>query len=249
MIRIFMPMSGNVGDTLNVMPVLSGIYKSTGHAISLVVRDKMKIFNGFREFLLMQECISGIRFESDIIIDSTYNILSLVENFTQHPTRPWETVRLEEYFKKHYNIGFEVDDEFELSVPSLDLTDMGKFLVGDRMFHQEMDQRRKFNVLEASGKLPIEKCNFLNYNLPMATVAAMIKQSERPIITTFTGISTIADLLKKETIILWDDTLKNWDNKPIEYHYNKHFYRDRKSKLVYLGDFNLDNYEAAYEIQ
>ena len=243
-----MPMSGNVGDTLNVMPVLSGIYKSTGHAISLVVRDKMKMFNGLRELMLMQDCISGFRFESDVRLDSTFNTLSLVDNFTQHATRPWETVRLEEYFRKHYNIDFEVDDNFELAVPEVSLGESNKILVGDRMSHKDMDQRREFNVLKASGKLPVERCHYLNYNLPMPIVAGMIKQSRYPFITTFTGVSTIADLLKKETIVIWNDSLKNWDNKPIEYSFNKHFYRNRKSRLVYLGDFNLDNYEVTNEV-
>lgn len=244
MIRIFMPMSGNVGDTLNVMPVLSGIYKSTGHAISLVVRDKMKIFNGFREFMLMQDCICSLKFESDVQIDDTYNKMSLVNEFTQHPNRPWETVRLEEYFRKHYNIDFEVDDDFTLNVDeSIDINPR-RFIVGDRMMHSDMDQRRSFNVLESSGKFPLDKCFFLDYNMPMASNAAFIKHTDKPIFTTFTGISVIADLLKKDSVVLWSDDIRNWDNKPIEYSFNKHFYRDRKSKLMYLGDFDIQHYEV-----
>lgn len=247
MIRVFMPMSGNVGDTLNVLPVLSGIHKSTGHAISLVVRDKMKIFSGFRELMLMQDCICSLKFESDVNVDSTYNILSLTETFSQHPNRPWETVRLEEYFRNRYDIDFEIDDSFVLNTPYVDNVP-SDFLVGDRMMHSEMDQRRKFNVLESSGKFPVEKCRFIDYNMPMTYNAAIIKQTTKPIFTTFTGISVIADLLKKEQIVLWGDDIRNWDNKPIEYSFNKHFYRDRKSKLQYLGDFNIQHYEVKNEV-
>lgn len=247
MIRIFMPMSGNVGDTLNVLPVLSGIYKSTGHKISLVVKDKMKIFKGVKELFKLQECISSLKFESEVSIDDTYNIISLVDEFTQHPIRPWETVRLEEYFRKHYNINFEVDDAFILNVPEVEEI-KGKFLVGDRMQHLDMDQRRKFNVLEASGKFPLDKFSFIDYNNSMEYNAALVKASTLPIITTFTGISVIADLLNKEQIVLWGDDIKNWDNKPIEYSFNKHFYRDRGSKLMYLGDFNISHYEEQNEI-
>lgn len=246
MIRIFMPMSGNVGDTLNVLPVLSGIHKSTGHAISLVVRDKMKIFNGLKELLMMQNCICSVKFESDVKVDNTYNIISLVDDFTQHPTRPWETVRLEESFRRQYNIDFEVDDNFILTTPEI-VADPDRFLVGDRMMHRDMDQRRKFNVLEQSGKFPVEKTRFIDYNMSMAYNAALIKASSRPILTTFTGISVIADLLNKEQIVFWGDDLKNWDNKPIEYSFNKHFYRDRKSKLMYLGDFNIMEFENETE--
>lgn len=243
-----MPMSGNVGDTLAVLPVLSGIHKSTGHKVSLVVRDKMKMFNGFREFMQMQPCIAALKFESEVSLDETFQVMSLVDDFTQHPNRPWETVRLEEDFKRRYNIDFEVDDDFELNTP-IATFNVTKFLVGDRMFHNDMDARRKFNTLERSDKFPLDKCLFLDYNTPMALNAAYIKASKKPIFTTFTGLSTIADLLKKETIVLWGDDLKNWDNKPIEYSFNKHFYRDRKCKLVYMGDFELSDYEVNYEIQ
>jgi hypothetical protein len=242
-IRIFMPMSGNVGDTLNVLPVLSGIYKSTGKKISLVVKDKMRMFNGFDNFMRMQECIASVRFESDVTLDDTFCNMSLVNKFTEHPNRPWETVRFEEYFRQHYNIDFEVDDNFELSVDDSVETIPSRFLVGDRMTHPNMDQRRESGVLEYSGKFPIAECVFLDYNTPMAVNAAYIKHTTKPIFTTFTGISVIADLLKKESIVLWGDDIKDWDNKPIEYSFNKHFYRDRKCKLMSLSDFDFTHYE------
>lgn len=234
-----MPMSGNLGDTLNAMPVISGIFKSTGHKISLVVRDKMKMFNGFREFMQMQGCIAALKFESEVTLDDTYQILSLVDNFTKHENRPWETVRLEEDFKRRYSTDFYVDDRFTFVVDENIDNMPSEYIVGDRMSHPQMDQRRLSGVLKSSGKF--DSCYFLDYNKPLATNAAYLRYTEKPIITTFTGISTIADLLFKETIILWGDDLKNWDNKPIEYSFNKHFYRDRHCKLVYLNDFTLND--------
>lgn len=237
MIRIFMPMSGNIGDTLNVMPVLSGIYKSTGHKISLVVRDKMAVFTGFKEFMLLQECLCSLKFESEVSLDQSYNHMSLVDDFTQHPNRPWETVRLEEYFRRNYNFDFEVDDNFIFNVDeTIDKVPEGT-LVGDRMMHSVMDQRRQFNVLKSSGKFDVERYNFLDYNVPMAINAAYVKYTNNPIVTTFTGISVIADLLKKECKVLWGEDIRDWDNKPIEYSFNKHFYRDRNCKLMFLGDY------------
>lgn len=225
------------------MPVLSGIYKSTGHAISLVIRDKMKIFNGFRELLLMQDCISAVKYESDVKLDDTYNTMSLVNTFDLDPNRPWETVRLDTDFRRRYNIDYTVDDNFELQVPDVDINPE-KFYVGDRQFHNEMDQRRQFNVLQSSGKFPLDKCEFLDYNTPMHINAGILKKTNKPIFSTFTGISIIADLLNKEQIVFWGDDLKNWDGKPIDYSFNKHFYRNRKTKLMYLGDFDLSHYEA-----
>lgn len=238
MIRIYMVMSGNLGDTLNVMPMLSGIYKSTGHKISLTVRDKMKMFNGFKEFMEMQDCIAALKFESEVVMDDTYQHLSLVDDFPVHPLRPWETVRLDTYFRSNYDIEYEVDDDFVFNVPEIECpTD--KFIVGDRMVHKDMDQRRTMGVLRDSGKFPLDKCYFLDYNTPLATNVGYIKASSEPFITTFTGISVISDLIKKETIVLYDEQLTNWDNKHISYSYNKHFYRDRMCELMYIDDFNI----------
>lgn len=248
MIRIFMPMSGNLGDTLNVMPVLSGIFKSTGHKISLTVKDKMKSFNGFREFMQYQDCIAALKFESEVKFDDTFQTMSLVDEFTLHENRPYETVRLEEDFKRRYNIKFEVDDSFILKVPELTTKIEDKFIVADRTMIGSGDTRRAFDFLKTSEKFPLDKCLFLDYNKPILHNASIINETNKPIFTTFTGTSNIADLLKKECVVLWDDTLKNWDNKPIEYSFNKHFYRDRKCTLKYLGDFNLQDYEVRNEI-
>ena len=245
MIRFFMPMSGNLGDTLNVMPMLSGIKKATGHKISLVVRDKMSAFNGFREFMEMQDPIANLKFESEVQLDNTYNTLSLVDDFPLHPVRPYETVRFEEYLKRNYTMNIDSDDSFILNVPDPQEDIGDKFIVGDRtMSSKGGDQRRAFDFLKQSGKFPLDKCHFLDYNKPVAHNAALMKVTTKHIFTTFTGASNIADLLDKKTVILWGDDLKNWDNKPIEYSFQKHFYRDRKCKLQYLGDFKLSDYEA-----
>jgi len=245
MIRFFMPMSGNLGDTLNVMPMLAGIKKYTGHKIALVVRDKMKAFNGFREFMEMQDPIQELKFESEVNLDSTYNTLSLVDDFPTHEIRPYETIRFQEFLKRNYSMNIDPDDDFMLNAPEPEEDTGDKFIVGDRsMSSMGGDERRVFDVLRSSGKFPVEKCHFLDYNKPVAYNAALIKATKKPIFTTFTGASNIADLLGKRTVVLWGDDLRNWDNKPIEYSFNKHFYRNRNCKLAYLGDFSLKNYEV-----
>lgn len=237
--KIYMVWSGNVGDTLNVMPLLSGLYKSTDKKIELVVNNKMKMFVGFREFMEYQECISNLYFADEVNISEYYH-LSLVNNFTSHLNRPWETVRLEEWYTNSLRTTVKVDDEFVLSVPLIDM-ELDKFIVGDRMFHNNMDHRRSFNLIEKSGKCPLTTCEYLDYSKPMLVNAAILKATPRPIISTFTGISVIADLLNKPTIVLWNDELANWDNKPIEYSFNKHFYRNRRTQLMHINEFDLNN--------
>ncbi len=240
----FMPMSGNLGDTLNVMPLLSGIYKTTGEKIHLVVRDKMSAFVEFREFMEMQEPIASLKYESEVNISNSYKMLSLANEFDLHPNRPYETIRFQEFLKKTYKIIVEPDDSFILNVPEyLDMMEE-KFIIGDRTISSKGgDTRRIFDVLRQSGKFPVEKCSYLDYNKPVAYNAAIIKKSKKFIFTTFTGASNIADLLNKKTVILWGEDLRNWDGKPIEYSFNKHFYRDRNCILKFLGDFDLSDYE------
>jgi hypothetical protein len=55
--------------------------------------------------------------------------------------------------------------------------------------------------------------------------------------TTFTGIAILADLMLKETMIFYPKELEFWDNKPIQYSFNQHFYRDRRSELIPLEIF------------
>ena len=89
---------------------------------------------------------------------------------------------------------------------------------------------------------------FLDYNNDLMTNAYIIKNSKKPFISTFTGISGIADLLNKEQIVLWGEDIRDWDNKPIEYSFEKHFYGNRKSKLMYLGDFEVSKIDQYYPI-
>ena len=69
--------------------------------------------------------------------------------------------------------------------------------------------------------------------------AHFIKHTNKPFISTFTGVSVIADLLNKDQIVLWGEDIRDWDNKPIEYSFEKHFYKNRNSKLMYVGDFDV----------
>ena len=171
-------------------------------------------------------------------MDDDYVRLSLTEDFIPHPNRPWETCRFDKYLKGNYDFEYEIDDDFILTVPDLECpTDL--YLVGDRTFHRDSDQRRKFNVLKDSEEFTLNKVYFLDYNLPVATNAAYIKASKKPLLTTFTGISVVSDLLKHNTVVIYGEDIANWDDKHISYSYNKHFYRDRNCALIALDEFYI----------
>ena len=65
---------------------------------------------------------------------------------------------------------------------------------------------------------------FLDYNNTLMTNAYLIKNSPLPFVSTFTGISNVADLLNHQQMVLWGEDIRDWDNKPIEQSFEKHFY-------------------------
>ncbi len=233
--NFFLPQSGNLGDTCNILPVLSGIYKATGEKIDLKVRDKMKNFKGFKKLMESQECINSLKFESSMFAGDYIN-LYLMNEFTKSLNRPWETVRYEEYVRNHLNIDFKVDDDFILHVPHKDITH-DAYIVGDRSYSKDADTRRSFDVIKNSGKFKEDKCYYLDYSDDLITNLNIIKNNKYQFITTFTGIAILADLMMKESLIFYPQELSFWDNKPIVYSFNQHFYRDRNCELVAIDEF------------
>jgi hypothetical protein len=76
--------------------------------------------------------------------------------------------------------------------------------------------------------------------------AYIIKNLKKPFITNFTGVGIMSDLLNKESYCVWkaedwnpefrvgDDI--SWDNgKNIKQIFEKHFYQNRKGRLVHAN--------------
>lgn len=224
----------NLGDFLNVFPVLSGLSKYKNEKLDILVRGEMKRFNGFKEFVEYQDCINSVAFDDEYIIFNYDGIelSSITREDKEDNQRPTETCRYENWANDNYRMLFEVDDSFELQVPDLNIPIKEGSYVGDRWSGAMIDGRR------ASGTLThLANVNFLEYNNTLLENAYIIKHSSKPFISAFTGTAVMADLLNVDQIVLWTDDLKNWDNKPIEKSFEKHFYGNRKSKLMYLGDY------------
>ena len=95
------------------------------------------------------------------------------------------------------------------------------------------------NVIENGVNPDTTKVLYLDYTKDILYNLNLIKCSDKPFITTFTGIGIIADLMNKETIFGWDEDMRVWDGHPVEYDFIRHYYGDRKSKLVYVKDIKL----------
>jgi hypothetical protein len=228
--------TANLGDFLNVLPVLSGIYKSTGEKVYLIIRRDMRKFKGIRDLLMYQDIFEDVVFDDEVLMYGVKELSSWTREDKNDQNRPIETCRYENWLKDNYGMIFYVDDDFILKVPELDMKFDDVYYCGDRWSGPDIDTRRKSNTLTNIGGV-----KYLDYNDDIIENAYIIKHCKSPFISTFTGISVIADLLNKEQIVLWGDELVNWDNKPITYSFEKHYYTNRKSKLLYLGDFSMDD--------
>lgn len=245
--KIFLRGTAQLGDFLNVLPVLSGVSSKYGK-FELYIRKEMRKFNGIKEFLMYQNIFSAVFFEDDVFLYgdiiqlSSWPMREVKDE--KNPNRPIETCRYQYWLEDHYKMEFEVDDDFTLKVEDLDLPISDKPYCGDRWNGPDIDGRRSSWTL---GHL--DNVTFLDYNNTLMTNAYLIKHSNLPFISTFTGISNIADLLNHEQMVLWGEDIRDWDNKPIQQSFEKHFYGDRKSKLMYLGDFKIESLNEYFTIQ
>lgn len=242
--KIYLSCTANLGDFLNAMPVMSGIVNSYGK-FELIIRHEMRKFNGMKEFLEYQELFTEVVFDDEVILygDKPLFMSSWTREDRNLDIRPVETCRYENWMKDNYNLNFDVDDDFLLKTPDIELEPMQDlYVLGDRWDNTQdpdVDSRRKTRVLQDSGRFDSEKVIYLDYHNTIFYNAALIKQSKNPFITTFTGIGILADLMGKETYVLWDDDMEFWDGRPVQYDFKRHYYGNRNSKLRYIKYFNL----------
>jgi hypothetical protein len=239
--KIKIDCTANLGDFCNALPVISGISKYVGEKIHLLIRPEMRKFNGIKEFLKYQPMIEEVDFSDDLIVFGDIMTISSWTRMDQEDmNRPIETCRYENWVNDNYRMLFEVDDDFEVQVFPMfidDLTD--KIIIGDRWSSEQdpsVDTRRNTNVIENGVKPDTSKVFYLDYSKPLMYNLNIIKQNPNPFITTFTGIGIISDLMNKETIVGWDEDMRIWDGHPVEFDFARHYYGNRKSKLVHVKD-------------
>lgn len=233
--------TANLGDFANALPVISGMSLSDGgRPVDLIIRGEMRKFNGIKELLLQQPCINSVEFDDEVFSNGAINLSSWTRMDQNNKDRPVETCRYENWIRDHYKIDFEVDDNFELQITDVPYEDFsGKYIIGDRWNHHTIDTRRKTHVVRDGVDPDSNKVEYLDYNNTLMHNLNLIKYSAKPFITTFTGIGILADLMNKETMVCWDEDMRMWDGHPVEYDFIRHYYGNRKSKLVYVKDVVL----------
>lgn len=241
---VFLNCTANLGDFCNALPVLSGINKSNGK-FKLIIRDEMVKFKGFKEFLVYQDLFSEVSFQNETFIyGNVIGLSSWTREDRTASNRPIETCRYETYLRDNSpELQFEVDDNFEVKVEPMFIEgSTNKYIVGDRWSPKQdpsVDARRNTNVVEDGAKPDPTLVTYLDYSKPIMHNLNIIKNNPNPFITTFTGIGIIADLMNKETIVCWDEDMRMWDGRPVEYDFERHYYSNRKSKLVHVKELKL----------
>lgn len=233
--------TANLGDFANALPVISGLSLADGgRPVDLIIRGEMRKFNGIKELLLQQPCINNVEFDDEVFVNGALNLSSWTRMDQDDKNRPVETCRYENWVRDNYKLDFKVDDNFELQIKDTPFEDYSnKYIIGDRWNHATIDTRRKTNVIRDGVDPDSDKVEYLDYNKSLIHNLNLIKYSKKPFITTFTGIGILADLMNKETIVCWDEDMRMWDGHPVEYDFIRHYYGNRKSKLVYVKDVVL----------
>lgn len=241
MITVYSPRIHNLGDFMHCLPTLSGLHKKYEEKISFGICNRLERFKGIKELLLCQDMFEEVKFMHEIEQgQERYVVLDDTGDDRGDENSPTCVRKFHNFIIDNYNIDYELDNDFILKTDnSVSLSE--KIIVGDRWSPNDapdVDIRRKSNLIESSGILPKEDCYYLDYTKELMYNCNLIKNNPNPFITTFTGIGIVADLMKKETIILWDEDMRNWQGWGVEKDYAMHYYKDRNSKLIYIKDYN-----------
>jgi len=241
--KLYLVGTANLGDFLNGMTVLSGLSKQFGK-YDLIIKSPMRKFNGIKEFLMYQNLFSSVEFDDEVFMYGDVIQLSSwpIREDKKDPNRPIETCRYENWMNDKYGIDFEVDDDFIVKTPEFDIEVKDTYYVGDRWAVGDIDVRRETHILSH-----LTQYEFIDFNRPMLENAYIIKNLKKPFITNLTGVGMLADLCNVPLYCVWkaedwkpewrvgDDVL--WDeNKNIDKVFEKHFYLNRKGKLVHAKD-------------
>ena len=240
--RIYLNGTSNLGDFLNGLPVMSGISKTYGK-YDLIIKHEMKKFKGLKDFLMYQDIFNSVEFDEDLFFSGAINMSSWpMREDKNDPNRPIETCRYENFMKDNHRMEFQVDDEFTVKTPEYDIIVKNAYYVGDRWAVGNIDARRETHVLSY-----LKDCEFIDFDRPMLENAYIIKNLNKPFITNFTGVGMLADLCNIPLYCVWkaedwkpefrvgDDV--SWDDgKDSKKVFEKHFYLNRKAKLVHAKD-------------
>ena len=240
MITVLSPRIHNLGDFSHCLPTLSGFVKKYGK-VSFGICPRLKRFNGIIDLLMYQGLFTDVWFYGDKDFSSP---LMIVDDTGSDEGNTGESLVSRRFFNytKTLGVDIEFDSDFTLQVPNIITCSDTAYVVGDRWSPSDapdVDDRRKSNLIKASGVIDNLDTYYLDYADGLMYNLSIIKQNPNPFITTFTGIGILADLMKKDTYVLWDEDMRFWNGGTVEDDHRLHYWTNRNSKLVYIRDFRI----------
>ena len=241
MITVLSPRIHNLGDFSHCLPTLSGFVKKYGK-VSFGICPRLKRFNGIIDLLMYQGLFTDVWFYGDKDFSLPYMAIDDSGSDEGNTGESLVSRRFYNFTKSHYGVDFEFDPDFTLQVPNIITCSDTAYVVGDRWSPSDapdVDDRRKSNLIKASGVIDNLDTYYLDYADGLMYNLSIIKQNPNPFITTFTGIGILADLMKKDTYVLWDEDMRFWNGGTVEDDYRLHYWTNRNSKLMYIRDFKV----------
>ena len=241
MITVYSPRIHNLGDFSHCLPALSGLYNKYQTEISFGICDRLQCFNGIKDLLLHQDMFGEVFFMSERPVVDNYIIVDDSGRDSDENINSKAAYRNVNFLNDNYNLGIEIDNDFELQVPYFCNIDYfeDKLLVGDRWPPDQcptVDLRRQHSVLKNSGKFNGSNIQYLDYSRDLVYNCSIIKYNPNPFYTTFTGVGILSDLMNKETYVMWDDDMRMWNGEPVENDFDLHYFKNRKSHLRYIKE-------------
>lgn len=241
--NIYLNCTANLGDFMNAYPVLSGLAKQ--EKIDLVIRHEMSKFKHIRELLYYQGIFNSVEFDNSQSTNNYLVLSSWTRMDKNSSIRPVETCRYENWLRDQYILDFEVDDDCTIDIPDISVDSHDDLIiVGDRWGTEldvAVDARRRSHVVRNGCNIDHEQFFYLDYTRSIFENCAIIKNNPNKFVTTFTGIGIIADLMRKDTIVCWDEDMRVWDGKPVEFDWERHYYANRNSRLCHVKDLRIDD--------
>ena len=235
----------HLGDFFNILPVISKIYKTWHEPIDFVMPRVFKEkFITLREFLEYQPMFNSVAFDDEkpyhgLQIHGYRRIIDPPE-YVGYPDATWRAVV--SIGIDHF-IHIDPDNEFTLLSPEFeDEIDHSKPLIGERSNHSPEASFRDVFYIKRSGKF--DSCNFLDYNDSISYNAWRIRRCTNIFISTFTGVSVMADLLRARHLVLADPSVYKQFPKftaACQGMLDRHYYRDRGSRIIDIEDFEWGN--------
>lgn len=239
-VTVVSPRIHNLGDFSHCLPMLSGFVKKYGQ-VSFAICPRLKRFKGIKEMLMYQGLFNNVWFYGEEPLLQPYMVIDDTGSDEGNTGESLVSRRFYN-FTKQYNLDFEFDYDFTLQTPNIISCFESAYVVGDRWSPSDapdVDDRRKSNLIKSSGMVDDLETYYLDYEDGLLYNLSIIKQNPNPFITTFTGIGILADLMKKDTYILWDEDMRFWNGGTVEDDYRLHYWTNRNSKLVYIKDFKI----------